>query len=93
MRTVAGRASHAPTRAENWTLKQLRVTADESLSLIENQARNRSLRTAQAATARLASSHCDQISLNPFTSRSMSPSVWTGEGVRRSRSVPTGTVG
>ena len=46
-----------------------------------------------AAIAPRANSHCDQISLNALTSRSMSPSEWTGEGVSRNRSVPTGTVG
>ena len=45
------------------------------------------------AIAPRASSHCDQMSLSASISRSMSPSVWTGEGVIRSRSRPRGTVG
>lgn len=55
--------------------------------------RNTGYRPAYAAIARRASAHCDQISDSAVTSRSMSPSEWTGDGVSRSRSVPTGTVG
>ena len=46
-----------------------------------------------AACSIRASSQCDQISDSALISRSMSPSECTGEGVTRSRSVPTGTVG
>ena len=46
-----------------------------------------------AAIGLRASRHCDQISESAFTNRSISPSEWNGEGVRRNRSVPFGTVG
>ena len=47
----------------------------------------------QATASIRASSHCDQISLSASINRPISPSVCTGDGVIRSRSVPTGTVG
>lgn len=46
-----------------------------------------------AAISLLASSHSPQMSDSAFTRRSTSPSLWTGDGVMRSRSVPLGTVG
>lgn len=48
---------------------------------------------AQAATHVRARAHCDHSSDSACTRWSMSASVWTGDGVMRSRSVPLGTVG
>ena len=47
----------------------------------------------QAAAGTRLSAHWFQHSLSASTKRSMSPSLWTGDGVIRSRSVPRGTVG
>jgi hypothetical protein len=48
---------------------------------------------AQAALAVRASTQCDHISDKADTSRSMSASLCSGDGVKRRRSVPSGTVG
>ena len=54
---------------------------------------DRQLGAHHAAISPRANSQCDQISDSALISRVTSPSSWTGEGVSRSRSVPTGTVG
>lgn len=64
-----------------------------ALTPVQGRAGIPSVEKAQAACSIRASSQCDQISDSALISRSMSPSVCTGDGVTRRRSVPTGTVG
>jgi len=82
---------HDQMTAPSWQSK--RADTAPTVSALAHSRPRENRWVAYAALAIRASSHCDQISDKAVISRSMSPSVCTGEGVILSRSVPTGTVG
>ena len=69
---------------------RLRLTRSPARARKEVNARARNQAISQAALARPTSA---QISASACTRCSISASVWCGDGVMRSRSVPRGTVG